>query len=260
MFMRFVQMKIDPARISEFITVYERTIIPALRQTAGCVYAGLVRSLEEENDGMSMTLWKSPDDALAYERSGKFAELLDVSRQFFSTTSEWRVQLSEDLTLEFAPVVPEPVVKSYAADLPVQRDLGIPGGLAGQLYLRIVSMKIHPGRKAEFVTIYHGEIIPALQRVDGCLGAYLAESARGDNELLSVTIWCGLEHAKAYEETGEFDSLKEKVQHTFASLARWKMALDDVILPGALGIAKRAVTSEDMAVRTYSIVVDQSFH
>jgi quinol monooxygenase YgiN len=259
MFMRLVQMKVSPDRIREFVAVYERTIIPALRQTPGCLYAGLVQSLEEENDGISITLWDAQDAAFAYERSGKFAELLDASRPFFSDSVEWRVQLSDDLKLELGPVVPELVVKSYAADLPPDRSTEIPGGERNSLYLRIVSMKINPERKGEFVEIYHHEIIPALRQVEGCLDAYLAEGVRGDNELLSITIWSGLEQAKSYEATGKFDELKEKVRHTFASLARWKMALDDVPLPGVRRVARRAVTSEDVAVRTFSIVVSQAF-
>ncbi len=260
MFMRFVQMKVNPDRVSEFDKVYERTIIPTLQHTAGCLYAGLVQSLEVEGDSISITLWNHQDDALAYERSGKYAELLDVSRPFFSDPSEWRVQLSDGLRLEFGPVVPEPVVKSYAADAPVQKAAGLGGGQAGSMYLRIVSVKINPAKKNEFVEIYHRVIIPALQRSEGCLDAYLAEEVRGDHELLSITIWSGLEHAKAYEASGEFDRLKEKVQHLFTNLALWKIALDEVLVPGVTGIAKRAVTSDDMTVRTYNVVMGKSFN
>lgn len=259
MFMRLVQIRVNSDRIFEFEKVYERMIIPTLQHTSGCVYAGLVQSLEEENDGISITLWSHHDDALAYERSGKYAESLELSRPFFSDSSEWRVQLSVDLRPEFWPVAPEPVVKSYATDVSVLNASRIPNGRAGSMYLRIVSMKVNPEKKHEFVEIYHREIIPGLRQVEGCLDAYLAEGVRGDNELLSITIWNGLEHAKAYEATGEFDRLKQKVQHTFSNLALWKMALDEVPLPGAQGIAKRAVTSDDVAVRTYNIFLGKAF-
>jgi quinol monooxygenase YgiN len=258
MFMRLVQMRVNPDKIFEFEKVYERLIIPTLQHTPGCVYAGLVQSLEDENDGISITLWSHQDDALAYERSGKYAESLEMARPFFSESSEWRLQLSVDLRPEFWPVAPEPVVKSYATDVSVLKASGLPSGRTGSMYLRILSMKLNPGRKHEFVDIYHREIIPGLRQVEGCLTAHLAEGGRGDNDLLSITIWSGLEHAKAYEATGEFDKLKQKVQHTFSNLALWKMALDEKPLPGAQGIAKRAVTSDDVSVRTYSIVVGKA--
>lgn len=259
MFMRLVQMKVKPDKILEFEKVYERTIIPTLQQIPGCLYAGLVRSVEEENDGISITLWSRQEDAHAYEQSGKFTESLEVSRPFFSDSSEWRVQLSVDLRREFWPVAPEPVVKSYATNVSVLKAQGLTGEQAGSMYLRILSMKLNPEKKHEFVDIYRAEIIPALRQVEGCLDAYLAEGVRGETEVLSITIWSGLEHAKAYEATGEFDRLKQKVRHTFSNLALWKMALDAVPPPGAQGIAKHAVTSDDVTVRTYSIVLEKAF-
>jgi quinol monooxygenase YgiN len=259
MFMRLVQMRINPDKIFEFEQVYERAIIPALQVTPGCVYAGLVQSLEEANDGISITLWSNQDDALAYEQSGKYAEVLEKARPYFSDSSEWKVQLSADLRLEYGPVAAEPVVKSYATDVSVLKASELPSGRAGSMYLRIVSMTLNPGKKGEFVRIYQQEIIPGLRQVEGCLDAYLAEGVRGDNELLSITLWSGLEHARAYEATGEFDKLKQKVEHTFSHLARWKMAVDDVPLPGAQGIAREAVTSDDVAIRTYSMVLGKAF-
>ena len=229
-------------------------IIPTLQHTPGCVYAGLVHSLEEENDGISFTLWSNQDDALAYERSGKYAQLLEVARPFFSESAEWRVQLSDDLRPEFWPAPSEPVVKSYGTDVSVLKASGRPGSM----YLRIMSMKLNPEKKREFVEIYHREIIPGLRQVEGCLDAYLAEGVRWDHELLSITIWSGLEDAKAYESTGEFDRLKHKVQHTFSNLVHWKMAPEEEPLPGAQGIPKRAMANDDVAVRTYSIVLGKA--
>jgi quinol monooxygenase YgiN len=258
MFMRLVQMRVNPDKIFQLQKVYERTIIPTLQGAPGCVYAGLVQSLEDENDGISITLWSRQDDALAYERSGKYVQSLEEARPFFSDSSEWSVQLSVDLRPDFWPKAPEPVVKSYATDGSALKPSGLPGDRAGFMYLRILSMKIKPGKKQEFVDIYHREIIPGLRQVEGCLDAYLAEGVRGENELLSITIWRNLEQAEANEATGEFDKLKQKVQHTFSNLARWKMALDEAPLRGAQVTATRAATSDDVSVKTYSIVIGKA--
>ena len=256
MVMRLVQMRVNPEKIFDFEKAYERTIIPTLQHTPGCVYAGLVHSLEDNNDGISITLWSHQDNALAYERSGKYAAALEVARPFFSDSKEWRVQLSVDLRREFWPAAPDPVVKTYTTDVSQLKPSGPLSGRAGSTYLRILSMKLKPEKKQEFVEIYQREIIPGLRQVAGCLDAYLAEG--GDNELLSITIWSGLEHAKAYEATGEFDRLKQKVKHTFSDIAAWKMALDEGPLPGVQGTPKHAVTREDVAVRTYSIVLGKA--
>ncbi len=255
MFMRLVQMSVDPDRIVEFEKAYERTIIPALQHTPGCLYAALVQSVEEENEGISITFWNRQEDALAYERSGKYEELVEAARPFFSGTSEWRVQLSDDLRLEFGAVAPEPVVRSYSTDAASGDIASLRPTRSGSLILRIVAMKVKPEKKREFIEIYHREIIPGVRRVEGCLDAYLAEGVKGDNELLSVTVWSDLQQAKAYEMTGQFERLKEKVEHTFSNLARWKIALDDMILPGSRGMARTAVTSDDISVRRYTLVL-----
>jgi len=259
MFMRLVQMKINPDKIFEFERVYERSIIPELQKTRGCVYAGLVQSLEDQSEGMSLTLWETQADALAYEQSGAYAQLLDKSRPFFSNPSEWKVQLSDDLRLEYGPVTPEPEVKSYAAEIPAQGQTGFPGEGAKSMYLRIVSMRINPEKIQESIQILKQEIIPALRKVEGCHDVYLAERVKEDHELLSITVWDSLEDARRYEESGEFDKLRQKIQHTFSNLALWKMGLDEKLLVGSHGIAKRAVTSDDLAVRTYSVVVGKAF-
>ncbi len=258
MFMRLVQISVDPDKIVEFEKVYESTIIPALQRTPGCVYAALVQSVEDEKEGISITFWNRQEDALAYERSGKFGELVEAARPFFSNSSEWRVQLSDDLRLEFGAVAPEPVVTAYSTDVPSQGVSALPGASSGSQILRIVSMKIKPEKRQEFIEIYHREIIPGVRSVAGCLDAYLAEGVGRDGELLSVTVWKELQQAKAYEATGEFDRLREKVEHTFSNLARWKIALDDVLLPGARGIARKAVTSDDVIVRTYTLVLGKA--
>ena len=179
MYMRLVQMRVNPDKISEYEKVYESKIISTLQHTPGCVYAGLVQSLEEKTDAISITLWGREDDALAYERTGKYAELVEVSRPFFSDSTEWRLQLSVDLRPEFWPEGHEPVVKSYATEGSELKTPDLPSGRAGAMYLRVVSMKLKPEKKNEFVEIYHREIIPGLRQVEGCLDAYLAEGGRG---------------------------------------------------------------------------------
>ena len=259
MFMRLVQVRINPDKIFEFERTYEEKIIPELQKSHGCVYAGLVQSLEDQADGLSLTLWDRQDDAEAYEKSGAYDRLVEVSRPFFLDSSDWRIQLSADLELQYGPVSQDPVVKAYDADVPQGSHHDLDRARMGQMYLRIVSMRINPEKIHEFIEIYEQEIIPALRNVDGCHDAYLAEGVRETNEILSITVWTSIEHAKAYELTGEFDKLKTRIQHTFSNLALWKMGLDDPASGNAQGRAKKAVTSDDVAVRTYSVVVGKAF-
>jgi len=259
MFMRIVQMDVNPDKILEFVHTYERTIIPELQKTRGCIYAGLVQSLEDQSKGLSLTLWETQADAVAYEQSGKYDQLINVSRPFFSDVSEWKLQLSEDLRLEYAPVVPEPEVKFYVVE-PLQdgqSDFACVRAESG--YLRIVLMRINPGRIQDFIRIYEQEIIPALRLVQGCRQACLVKGTKESNELLSVTIWDSLKHAQTYEATGQFERLTQKVRPTFSDLAQWKMTLDEQPIDGPDALARKVVTSDDIAVRTYSIAVGRAF-
>lgn len=259
MFMRIVQMQINLEKIAEFVQTYECAIIPELQRTPGCLYAALVQSLEDQSKGLSLTLWADQADAVAYEQSGKYNELVDVLRPFFSGASEWKLHLSEDLRLEYTPVATEPEVKAYAAEQLESGQSGFAYAVAASGYLRIVAMRINPGRIQEFVHLYEREIIPALRLVEGCRQACLVRGTEEANELLSVTIWDSLKHAQTYEATGQFERLKQRVQHTFTGLAQWKMTLDEHPTAGLEGSAARAVTSDDIAVSTFSIVVGKAF-
>lgn len=251
MFLRLVHLKIEPEMLSRFRQHYEEKIIPRLQKMPGCQYAGLMQSEHHRDECISMTLWDSQSHAEAYEKSGLYDELLQGVQPYLSDSSLWKIQLSKDLKPEYLPVPEEPVVKSYT--FLAKKDSKI---LAQEkthlLYLRIVSVKIKPGKIEEFKEIYSKEIIPALHSVKGCRYAYSIGSIEDKNEVISVTIWDSKEDADAYEKSGFFDKLTEKLKHTFAELYQWKMALKDE------GI-RQAVTTEDLSVKYYSIVTGKSF-
>lgn len=249
--MRFVHLKIKPETLSKFQQHYDENIIPRLQKMPGSLYAGLMQSEQHRDECVSMTLWDSRTHAEAYEKSGLYKELLSESQPYLSDSSVWKIQLSKELKLEYQPVPEEPTVKSYA--LLAKKDSKI---LAQEktpmMYLRIVSVKIKPGKIDEFKQIYEEEIIPVLSTVKGCRYAYLTGSIEEKNEAISVTIWDSKEDADDYERSGLFDELTNKLKHTFGELYQWKMALEK---EGS----GQAVTSEDLAVDYYNIVTGKSF-
>jgi quinol monooxygenase YgiN len=251
MFMRLLHLTITVERQSEFLRLYEEEILPTLQEVEGCRYAGLVQNVQRQGEGMSLTFWDTKDHAEAYEQSGTFQRLLERSRPFFSDSDEWKIQLSENMQLEYAPVPTEPVLKSYIG---VSRsDESIAGlGKSTGMYLRIVSMLVQPGRREEFKALYHRDILPALRSARGCHYVHLAENASAEEEFLSITVWRSGEDADQYETSGLFSSLLEKIRPTLSVFYQWKMELDRES-------GRQAVTSEDLAVKRYSIVVGRSF-
>jgi heme-degrading monooxygenase HmoA len=251
MYMRFLQIKIKPEKLPELRQFYETTVIPALQNLPGCRHASLIQGAHHEDECISLTLWNSQENAEAYAQSGLFHQLLQGSQSFLAESSEWKIQLSDDLKLEYLPVPEEPVVKSYDIDAATDAQ-ALPQVQTAFMYLRIVSAKIKPGKLEEFRRLYAEEILPALRDVPGCRYAFLTESLEAQNEVISVTIWDSRLEAENYEQSGIFDQLTQKVKHTFSELFQWKMALEQAH-------RGQAATSEDLTVKYYSVVTGKSF-
>lgn len=251
MYMRVVQEKINPDKIQGFRKLYDERIIPALQKLPGCFCASLMQSDQHLDEYISLTLWEQKKHVEAYEQSGLFQKLHAEAKPYLSGSSEWKIQLSEDFTLEYEPVEEEPIVKSFP--IVAHTNANICSKEESQfMYMRVVSVKLQPGKLEEFKQLYRGEIIPALRAVKGCLYAYLTESFKEKNEVISVTFWDRKEDADHYEKSGLFDKLTEKVKHTFSELYQWKLALEK-------DLGKILATSEDLKVNYYSTVTGKRF-
>lgn len=249
MYMRFVQMKVSTDRMPEMHEYYAQDVIPALHAVEGCLFAGLIRSSEHSDECVSMTLWDSQVNAEAYGKGKLYEKLASGLRPFLAASTEWKVELSKDLTLELVPVVEAPVIKSYSIES-FATESAAPAPSSQPIYVRIVSPKIRPGKLEEFKKVYSTEVIPALGLVKGCRYAFLTEG--GNDELLSVTIWNSREDATEYEKSGTFERLQAKLKPTFYELFQWKMGL-------ARDEGKNVYTSEDMAVSHYQVIAGENF-
>ncbi len=251
MFMRLVQLNVERPVISEFREAYNRDVIERLQKTDGCRFAGLIESGAEECEFISLTLWDKQEQAESYEKGGVYEELLGKIRQYLQNSSEWKIQLSENLELEYQQVSEEPVIKKYAVR--AQADKSDTRSIDSRLYVRIVSLSIQEGKEEEFKQIYTDEIIPALLTTEGCKYAYLTQSVQDKSGFISVTIWDSKGDADLYESSGKFDALVNKVSHTFSQFYRWKMALER-------DYSANIKTSEDMKVESYNLVTGKNFY
>ena len=251
MFMRVVQVNIDHEKLGGFRKHYDEKVVPELQKVPGCLCASLMQSDHYQDEFVSMTLWDEQKHAEAYEQSGLFQKLIAESRSFFNDSSEWKIRLTKDLSLEYQPVEEEPIVKSFT--VLEHKNSNICAKEESQLmYMRIVSHKLEPGKLREFKQLYRDEIIPALREVKGCRYAYLTGSIKEGNEVFSVTIWDSKNDAENYERSGLFDELIEKIKHTFSELYQWKMALEK-------DPRRILATSDDLQVNYYSFVTGKRF-
>ncbi len=222
MFMRMVQLKLDPDSRAEFHRNYDAHVLPVFQETPGCLYAGLLESTHAPGDTISLTLWDKQQSAEAYERGGSFGRLMEGVSRFLASAADWRVQLNEDLTMSYEPVPVEPTVNAYEA-MPVDNDRAIPSEKA--LFVRIVTPEILPERSDEFEKLYRETIFPALRTVPGLRYAYLTRSETDRSKFLSVTLWDSGESATKYERSGLFRELTEKSRHTFSDIYEWRQRM-----------------------------------
>ena len=251
MFMRFLQLKLKPDHIIDFKEFYEKDVLTELHNTQGCLFAGLIKSKPEENEFISLTFWQTQAQAEQYESGGVFQKLFEQAKPYLSESTEWKVQLSENMELQYGPVEEEPVIKKYT--VAVKNDASEDFlSHSSNMFVRILSLIIQDDKLEEFKKLYSELIIPTLKSIKGCRYIYLTESVSEKNEFISVTIWDSKEDAEEYESSGKFQGLTDKVKHTFSQLYLWKMSLEK-------DYGGKITTSEDFKVERYNIVTGKSF-
>jgi heme-degrading monooxygenase HmoA len=221
MYLRLVRLQLREGAEAKFVAFYRERVIPALEQTAGCLYAGLLGPWRG-NDHQSLTIWRSAREAEAYEASGLYHRLLRESERMLAATTRWRVRTAKDpletIDGDRREIPPEgyrveigDAAKALESDNPV--------------YVRIVSLRVAPDRHDEFVDRYRERVMPAVERLDGCRGVLLAEGAEDPGSILSISFWAREEDAVRYELSGEFERLTAELQDTFSPVYTWQVVL-----------------------------------
>jgi heme-degrading monooxygenase HmoA len=248
MYMRLLQLKIKEESIPLINDFYASRALAQLQNTKGCQFASLLQSQHQPEELISLTLWERLADAEAYSRSDVFRKIMEEVHPHLAESSEWKVQLSQEMELTYAPLPEEPHIDSY--QVAAQEQLK-PGG--GPSFIRFFSMTVKEERLDEFESIYNGEILPALKATPGCVSAFLIENLRNRHHLVSLTLWESAMAAEKYEKAGVFAALLEKVSPTLSEFFQWKLALEK----------EKAVTmhtSEDGKIDRYHLVLARRFH
>ena len=67
MYMRFVRVKVREGKHWEYAQFYEDRVIPDMQETEGCLFASLLQPSGDDDESVSMTMWRSQKFAEAYE-------------------------------------------------------------------------------------------------------------------------------------------------------------------------------------------------
>jgi heme-degrading monooxygenase HmoA len=252
MLVRIVEAAVRENRGPALESVYQDQVIPALEKTQGCMFAWLLQGINRSGNYASLTIWDSEKHILDYTESGLYEKNLDLVRPYLDDSVEWKIKLSKRDTIEYVPVKREPVVKSYPVET---KGVILPDEVEGNLkYLRVLSLKVIPGKEEEFKKIYENDILEALKVTPGCRYSFLVDNTLQKREFLSFTIWDDLESVNLYEKEGAFSNLLNKVKHTLSELYQWKMALEST------KTSKYTVTSEDIDISKFTLVTGKKFN
>jgi len=223
MHLRILRLSVREGQEAAFTRFYQERVIPALAATEGCLYAGLLAPWRGEAH-QSLTIWASAEHVAAYEKAGSYHALLAEAAPMLTDRAEWRVRLARDPLETADPARAEPPVEGYTIDA----DDGSEAldGAGRPPFVRIVVIRVAPGRLAEFVAIYRADVIPALKAVRGCRGVFLCEGIDDPTEALSITLWNREEDAVRYEMSGEFERLTARLRETFSPVYDWRTRLD----------------------------------
>ena len=113
MFMRFVQLNINPDAATAFERFYEHRVGPALLAIDGCVFARLIKATDSDSSFSSFTLWESAEQAFEFENSGQYADLISENEPFEMESTEWKIQLTADNVLEYKPVKEKQIGRAH---------------------------------------------------------------------------------------------------------------------------------------------------
>ena len=219
MFLRMVSMAVRKEQIHQFSDSYDKNVISVLRTTPGCVFASLLQNVKGNSEGVSLTIWNSHQEAQAYETSGVFKQLVEVLRPFYAESTEYTLQLSEDLSLEYSPVVEEPTVKGYT-DSNAER--GFVGPAKSTPYVvHIVSLTIEPAKAGEFEHIVTRDILPQYKKEKGFIDLVLL---RRERECQILSFWDETVDINTALGEQKLNVLLKEIFRVLPSFVQWKVS------------------------------------
>lgn len=93
------------------------------------------------------------------------------------------------------------------------------------MYLRLVHLKVKPGRRRDLRTFFEGRVMTAFAEIPGCRHAALLEGRDRTEGWLSATFWKSYEDAEDYEESGLPAQLVEESEGILEHEKDWKIEL-----------------------------------
>ena len=85
------------------------------------------------------------------------------------------------------------------------------------MYARLTFIDILPGHKDELRRIFNDEVIPVVKNQKGNIGIWVLEPTDTSNEYISLTEWMSAADADAYDSSGTYRNLVDKIKAMYKS-------------------------------------------
>ena len=85
------------------------------------------------------------------------------------------------------------------------------------MYVRLTQIFFMPEHRDDIRRTYYNELAPVVRAQKGNMGAWLLESNDNDGECISLTEWTTQKDAQAYEVSGVYTDLVNRLKHMYTS-------------------------------------------
>jgi heme-degrading monooxygenase HmoA len=94
--------KLKPGKMSELRELYNQDVLSAHKGHKGIRFVHLLESLDNKEEGISITAWDTKADLDAYEKSGVYEGLVEKFKDFYSSPP---VLKSYEVTASSEPII-----------------------------------------------------------------------------------------------------------------------------------------------------------
>ena len=84
------------------------------------------------------------------------------------------------------------------------------------MYVRLTYLNFLPGKADEAKTIYDRELAPIVKKQKGNLDCRMLEPVDKADDYISMTVWDSKEDADAYQASGVYKQLVDRVRSSFS--------------------------------------------
>ncbi len=205
MYIRTVTMWVKPDAVHAFRTIYSQGVIPALRETDGCLFAGLMQNVRFHQMCSSITLWRSGEKATAYEKSGLYERLLSSLKHLFHDSNDWQEKLPEDLRLDYTPTPERPVVAGFEEPKSTpQHTPALPH------FVHLLALHSRSDKVGEFRQHFYANILSQITPRKGFIDAFLMHRVEQHHSFFVLSFWDGTAEPTGIMDSQAIEAIRER--------------------------------------------------